>query len=251
MRQNYEYLARIFCRRIRRHWLWNYPWALEFVCALVRRREKIHCLVAQVSQKLSVIVWLVPNYGGLRGMRKRGWYWEDVHVIRQHTQHCQHTTFTTSLNTQQTICTLYNVQCPMQAHMIWQLTHLVMSMLYKYLSIRLRCSVWHPKTLLFLLHTSVAWKWAGFVYYLALRAPWYMRQKEKFALEPLITCIVCRERMCMFVQADSFIWSTYNIHMHPPSAMYFQPPWYPYHFRQEQKFKESNKCSKSAIPRKA
>ena len=32
MRQNYEYLARIFCRRIRRHWLWNYPWALEFVC---------------------------------------------------------------------------------------------------------------------------------------------------------------------------------------------------------------------------
>lgn len=117
----------------------------------------------------------------------------------------------------------------MQAHMIWQLTHLVMSMLYKYLSIRLRCSVWHPKTLSFLLHTSVAWKWARFVYYLALRAPWYMRQKENFALEPLITCIVCRERMCMFVQADSFIWSTYNIHMHPPSAMYFQPPWYPYH----------------------
>ena len=31
MRQNYEYLARIFCRRIRRRWLWNYPWALEFV----------------------------------------------------------------------------------------------------------------------------------------------------------------------------------------------------------------------------
>ena len=58
--------------------------------------------------------------------------------------------------------------------------------------------------------------------------------------------------MCMFVQADSFIWSTYNIHMHPPSAaMYFQPPWYPYHFRQGQKFKESNKCSKSALPWKA
>ena len=245
MRQNYEYLARLFCQGIRHQWLWNYRRA--YLKPVWQSWE--NALFGWVGfSKLSVIVWLVLNYGGLRGFRKRGM------ILRGCA--CNKTTHT-ALPTHNKHNTLKHTthnrpyaQCTMQAHMIWQLTHLVMNMFYKYLS-KLRCSEWQPKTHSFLLHTTVAWKWAGFVYYLALRAPWYMRQKENFALEPLLTCIVCRERMCMFVQADSFIWSTYNIHMHPPSAMYFQPPWYPYHFRQEQKFKESNKWSKSAIPRKA
>ena len=133
--------------------------------------------------KLSVIVWLVLNYGGLRGFRKRGMILRGCacnktththnntirqhtpnNTIRQHTLHCR-----SSHNRP-------HAQCTMQAHMIWQLTHLVMRLFYKYLSIRLRCSEWQPKTLSFLLHTCVVWKWAGIVYYLALRAPWYIRQ---------------------------------------------------------------------------
>ena len=52
------------------------------VCLWTTRRRKYN-----VSQKWSVIVWLVLNYGGgLSGYEEAGWYWEDVPlVIRQHT----------------------------------------------------------------------------------------------------------------------------------------------------------------------
>ena len=84
MRQNYEYLARIFCRRIRRHWLWNYPWALEFVC---EQHEGENTMFGCTGFSKMIRHSLVSTK--LRralGYEEAGWYWEDVLVvIRQHT----------------------------------------------------------------------------------------------------------------------------------------------------------------------
>ena len=190
MRQNYEYLARIFCRRIRRHWLWNYPWALEFVWEDHAQAEERKYIVWFL--KIIVIVWLVTNYRGLRGMRKWGWYWEDVHVIRQHTtQYCISMHTQTHKNIKEYTTDAYEIYtCNYCRGQVTLDIHSNYDNL-KQLNPHVRCSVAHLSYV--------------------CREVW---------------------RMCMFVLADSFIWPSYNIHMAPPNctpfppAMYFHLPWY-------------------------